>query len=202
MQPSSDGLKKKDPQSSPGPTSFSPFADLRSPCPSCGRERGLLLAWASSDLSQSGSSPSPPVASQGSCATASDSSSPSSPDSQQNGCGPSSSSPGSGQLITQPIKKVGDFLSGLQGKLRCNTCSRLFTKRNTAGTGNCKCGTRAWYLSRVTIPERIGFWLGYHVDSPGGLQEVNALLGGRVEKVNQSWTKIEEERKNGIESTR
>jgi hypothetical protein len=54
-------------------------------------------------------------------------------------------------------------------------------------------------VSRVTIPEKLCFWLGIFEDSDAELIEVEAPLGGSAEKVTEAWKQIEEEVRNNVE---
>jgi hypothetical protein len=64
-------------------------------------------------------------------------------------------------------------------------CSRLFTDRNVStktGEPICVCGTGAWFESRSTIWEIIGFLVGYHKAADmGPLVAVSHALGGNSE---------------------
>ena len=201
MPQSSDGQKKKEAGLSTTLTPFKPFADLRSQCPSCGGKSGVLLAWASSVPSESGSSPFPPADKPESSPTASDSSSPSQQHSLENGAGPLQDSAGFGLSTSPYMKKVETLNLASPGKPRCNMCSRLFTTRNST-KGDCSCGCRAWFFSRITLVERLGFLVGYHKDADASmLQQIDAPLGGDARTFSDKWAAAQEVNSNGNSST-
>ena len=78
---------------------------------------------------------------------------------------------------------------------RCNLCSRLF-REGTVNGDYCVCGGSAWFLSSLTIPERLAYAIGifkqcdmsilnaYHGPLGGELSMVEAAHIAATEKAN------------------
>jgi len=164
------------------PIPCKPIAGLSLRCPSCGEALEATIGFGFGGSSPSGSQPSPQRDKPESCATDSDCSSPSPQHSPAPGCGPSSSSTGSGPQSGQCLKKPEIANSRLFGSRvpRCNDCSALFLDGKVTGA-ECSCGCGAWFLSKVTIPEKIAFLLGfYKMSDTKVLGNYNAPLGGEL----------------------
>lgn len=193
MTQSNDGRSTKATEPYPTPTSFSRFAVLESLCHSCGDKSAISLGWASSDSSQSGSLPSPQADSPESSATDLSSSSPSQQSSPSSGSGSLSSSNGSGPSTTESsMKREDKNHSASYGKKRCNSCSRLMSKR-TLRNNRCLCGSRAWFFSRVTIFERVSFWFGIDKDDqPETLRVSRDPIAGHTSVLAKAWNNPKE----------
>ena len=88
------------------------------------------------------------------------------------------------------------------GKLRCNQCSKLFTKHYVEikdGMPYCICGCKAWFASKTTIWEWIGFALGLRKDGDvSALYSVDTKLGGNTEYMTKAV--VSEDKKNEQQS--
>jgi hypothetical protein len=74
-------------------------------------------------------------------------------------------------------------------KLRCNVCSRLCVTRHARGTGadlRCRCGCKAFWVSRITLLERLLFRLGWYSDAVHGVTLMLVPLGGTMETLERS----------------
>ena len=103
------------------------------------------------------------------------------------------------------MKAAGKLSDSPNRKLRCNQCSNLYVTGNVNDGGQgklCSCGCKAWYMSRLTLIEKLLFALGIYKDADLSiLQTVDAPLGGPKELVFDAWERVTEELKNGIEPT-
>jgi len=80
-----------------------------------------------------------------------------------------------------PSHSLGD------SKWRCNVCSRLRTKRNSKGQ-TCSCSGKAFFLSKITLVERILYAFGWHVDSLEALELSDKPIAGNEETMNKAWS--------------
>ena len=63
--------------------------------------------------------------------------------------------------------------------------------------GVCRCGSRAFFLSKLTLPERLALWLGvYNRADTSSLDLTLKPLGGRREVIQKQWHKPDT---NGME---
>lgn len=82
-------------------------------------------------------------------------------------------------------------------KLRCNLCGRIAAAHRF--DGKCVCGCSAFYVSRLTIFERLAFAFGLFRDADfGGYKTATALLGGPVSLMKQAGAQVRhKENQNG-----
>lgn len=62
----------------------------------------------------------------------------------------------------------------------------------------CICGGKVWHTSRVTLFERLGWWLGLMVPvSNSGLMPIAVPLGGDPDQVKAAWEAAQKEMSHG-----